>query len=341
MSRETIKWLNENVLVGYTEKRVPAWWAEEGYDNHFEGPVPLERVHNLFDFDILDADVLFENAVTGKIQGAPNQKVYYRSDNGMYLSSATNGHKGHDYREWLVSHVSTLLDATLHIGQAGLLRNGAIGWVSIEMEETMSAAGMDFRPQLLATTSWDGSIKTTYKNVATIVVCDNTRDMALRENGESYGVKHTKNSEFKVLDARKALNIMETFGDGFGSEIDQLSKIEVSAKDLDNFLKIYIPMPDEGKGKTQAQNKIEKMLNLYRFDVRCSPWQNTALGVVQMANTYLYHESSVKGGEAVRPERNMWRAITPNKAEAVGTFDGKVMDALATALGREQLLLPA
>ena len=39
--------------------------------------------------------------------------------------------------------------------------------------------GVTFRPNLLATTSFDGSIATTYKRTVTITVCDNTRELWL------------------------------------------------------------------------------------------------------------------------------------------------------------------
>ena len=39
--------------------------------------------------------------------------------------------------------------------------------------------GVAFRPNLLATTSFDGSIATTYKRTVTITVCDNIRELWL------------------------------------------------------------------------------------------------------------------------------------------------------------------
>lgn len=47
------------------------------------------------------------------------------------------------------------------------------------MEETLSVAGVDFRPFLTATTSMDGSIATTYQTGAQVVVCDSALSAAL------------------------------------------------------------------------------------------------------------------------------------------------------------------
>ncbi len=45
--------------------------------------------------------------------------------------------------------------------------------------------GVAFRPNLLATTSFDGSIATTYKRTVTDTMCDNTRELALSESTRS------------------------------------------------------------------------------------------------------------------------------------------------------------
>jgi len=54
--------------------------------------------------------------------------------------------------------------------------------------------GFSFRPNLLATTSFDGSIATTFKRTVTATVCDNTKDLALAETDQAYKVKHSRNS---------------------------------------------------------------------------------------------------------------------------------------------------
>ena len=59
MSRETIEWLNQNTLIGYTDKRGTAWHAVKGYDNHYAGAVPLEDVRKrLFSWTALEGEVV-------------------------------------------------------------------------------------------------------------------------------------------------------------------------------------------------------------------------------------------------------------------------------------------
>ena len=105
----------------------------------------------------------------------------------------------HQYREWLVGTVANILDDDLSISSAGLLREGAVAWVEVSVPESITTPeGVEFRPNLLATTSFDGSIATTFKRTVTDVVCDNTREAALAEKGQAYKVKHSRNSHAQL-----------------------------------------------------------------------------------------------------------------------------------------------
>lgn len=112
-----------------------------------------------------------------------------RSDDhtGAVLGIFAPGYAMHQYDEWLLTTVANLLDDDLAIGSAGLPREGAIAWVEVSVPDTITTPeGVDFRPNLLATTSFDGSIATTFKRTITATVCDNTRELALSEKGQQY-----------------------------------------------------------------------------------------------------------------------------------------------------------
>ena len=77
-------------------------------------------------------------------------------------------------------------------------------------ESITTPEGVVFRPNLLATTSFDGSIATTFKRTVTDVVCDNTREAALAEKGQAYKVKHSRYSHAQLAPAREALAMVHT-----------------------------------------------------------------------------------------------------------------------------------
>jgi phage/plasmid-like protein (TIGR03299 family) len=206
-----------------------------------------------------------------------------------------------------VSHiVDDDLSGELGISSAGLLKNGAVAWVEISIPETMStASGFEYRPNLVAATSCDGSLATTYKRTITATVCDNTLNAALGERGgQTYKIRHTRNSGFKIANAREALGIIFQTSEEFAAEVDRLCGIAVNAEQWDLVLKEIIPAGDTKRGTTRADNRRNEVSNLWQYDNRVAPWSGTAFGVVQAFNTYRHHVSQVNSG-TVRSERNM------------------------------------
>lgn len=63
----------------------------------------------------------------------------------------------------------------------------------------------------------------------------------------------------------------------------------------------------DGRAKTIAVTKRERMDRLWSHDPRVAPWRGTAWGAVQALSTYTHHEGVVRG--MGRAERNMLRAV--------------------------------
>lgn len=174
---------------------------------------------------------------------------------------------------------------------------------------------MTFRPNLLATTSFDGSIATTFKRTITDTVCDITREGALAEQGQAYKVKHSRYSHAQLAPAREALAMVHTLADDFAKEVATLCAITVTQDHWAKFLNAHVNRTDaktgqllKGRALAMADRKRDALNRLYWYDHRVAPWAGTAHGVVQAVNTYEHHEGIVRG--AARPERNMLRTVT-------------------------------
>lgn len=318
MSRESLQWLNQNTLIGFTDQRGHAWHyragEQGGEPNHYPGPIPVRDViRRLFGWQPVEGTVesafITEDGVTRVTDTA--RKAIIRPDTGAILGVFKQGYQIHDYAQWLVDNVATLLDDDLAIGSAGLLRGGAVAWVQVEVPETCTTdEGVAFRPFLLAASSLDGSLKTTYRRGATVVVCDNTLSAALNESGAwQIKIKHSSNSLGRITRAREALGIVHRVADDFAAQVRALCRVEVTDRQWDRFLTELVPVPPEqGRSRTLAERRREALTALWRHDPRVSPWRGTAYGVVAAVNTYTHHEQSVRG--AHRAERNMLRAVT-------------------------------
>lgn len=335
MSRETTQWLNTNVLRGFTSKRGHAWHyskaAQEGLEpNHYDNEIPVPDLYRrLFGWKAVPRVLYMDNGDAGITQ-IDGQVAWVRDDTDEVLGIHTDSYSGHQYSQWCVKAVESILGQGLCVANAGLLRNGAVAWVQVEMPDNITTAnGVSIRPFLMATTSFDGSIATTYKTGYTDTVCDNTRDMFLREAGDVFRVKHTSKSGLKIAEARDALNIMFRATEEFEAEIAKLCAVDVSDRQWQKFVEAYVPT-DDAKTKnaiTIAEKKREQLTQLWNTDTRVSPWRGSAWGVIQATDTYGQHLSIVRN--ANRFERNMLNAIqgkisSANKL-ALETLE-KVMD---------------
>lgn len=346
MSRETIEHLNTQTLIGNTANRGTAWHYRadlQGTEpNHYDGAIPVEDVsRRLFAWQAVSRRVSVEVPATIDTmthlsdEGEPmlwqrkrDRQAICRDDNDHVMGIFASGYTMHQYDQWLLTTVADILDDDLSISSAGLLKRGAIAWVEVSVPQSITTPeGVEFRPNILATTSFDGSIATTFKRTVTDVVCDNTRRAALSEKGQEYRVKHSKNSAAKLAPAREALAMIHTVADAFAAEVKELCEMTVSSAQWSRFLAAYVPLQDAsgapltGRACTSAETKREALQRLYRYDQRAAPWTGTAHGVLQAVNTWAHHEAVVRG--STRSERNMLRTVT-------GDWDRLDQDAHAT-----------
>lgn len=348
MSRETLEWLNENTLIGFTEKRGNAWHHRAGTDNHYVGPVPVEDVRRrLFDWEAVEHPVILGETVTD-VDGdpalilpgpvVPGKKAIVHGKTGQVFGIFGDNWQPHQYNEWLVDNVETVLDDELQIGSAGLLQGGGVAWVQVEVPDTMEfAGGVKGRPFLLAATSMNGLLSSTYGASFTAAVCDNTLAVAQGEHGGfRKKVRHSRNSLGKIQDVRDALGVIHTIADDFGRQVKELLDTTFLDRQFEELLEIEVPgerptilgPKDNGRGWaswTKVERKREDIRSLYRFDQRVAPWTGTAYGAWQAFNTYAQHESPIRS-TTNRVERNALNLVTGKQEKADFDTLAKIME---------------
>lgn len=338
MSKETALALNTNILIGNTDHREKAWWyradLEGAEPNHYPGFVPVADVERrLFHWEAQKVPVLAQ--VPADLETAtgmdpvgnpiaqvpvPNMFAIRRSDTGLiFPRTFTGGYELHQYREWLLDAVASILGGELGISSAGLLRDGAQAWVEVSVAETLHDArtGFGYRPNILAFTSFDGSLATTFGRTVTATVCDNTREAAAGEmKQQQVKFRHRAGSDVvdRLPEVRETLSIIHETADAFLAGLHRQAETTVTDRQWYAFLDEWAPVTDENgeRKKGRALSNVEKIRagldDLYRYDERAATWQGTALGVVQAVNTYAHHKQAVRG--STRADRNMRGAIT-------------------------------
>jgi phage/plasmid-like protein (TIGR03299 family) len=249
----------------------------------------------------------------------------------------------HQYSEWLVKNVGTILDDDLAIDSAGLLAGGGVAWVSVSLPDTIETqAGFPIRPRLLAFTAHNSKYMTTYKRSLEAPICDNSLDLEVRrdanaENKQEWRQKHTSNSHLAIAGAREALGILYQQADEMVAFVDELSQWEVTNAEFKKLMDALhpVPMPEMEGGKvankraiTNVTNRRGEITTMYLKDDRAAPWKGTALGVLQAFNTWHQHGRTIRGE---RVERKMLDTLATDVAD----FDAIVLNSLAELCDRD------
>jgi phage/plasmid-like protein (TIGR03299 family) len=342
MSRETIEWLNNNTLIGFTANRGNAWHYRQGNDNHYVGGVPVDDVRKrLFDWHAEEQPLIVGETVPGDdndlvLPGAPvpGFKAWVHPKTGEVLGVHKSTRALHQYDEWLLDTTADMLDADLQIGSAGLLQGGKIAWLQVEVPDTIETPeGVRFRPFILARSSMDGSIATTVSRSVTNTVCDNTMAIAANEHGgQRFVFRATGDATAKLGEAREALGIVYTAADDFARQVAELTATTFPDRAFETLLETEVPgEPSLSKGSSREKAQWERVQakrtfvrDLYRHDARVAPWYGTAFGAWQTFNTYDQHERKIRSDNRV--ERNQLQMVRGQQERADAQVLGKIME---------------
>ncbi len=369
MSKETLEWLNSNTMLGFTAHREKyanmgwginfneatgrneAWWHTDDFKNGYPDAIPASEVERvLFNWEPEEVEIMFKRrrGVTednmdardgiGPFQWVPSVKskaIMHPDTDYEFGVFGIDTYKVHTYQQWLVENVSKMLDSEVGIGTAGLLREGGVAYVGLELPDSIEAAGMDIRPMLLACTSLDGTKATTYKMVTQVPICDNTLDLALQGDGNTFKIKHSSRSLGRLMNARDALGVVYKHAEDITAFLDTLSNVDVTDAQFKQIVAAIKPIPEPTtetqKGKvvvtnqraiTIAENLHYDLNAMWATDPRCKAWNGTLLGAFQTVNTWHNHE---------RPQNDngVDRVMTATISGQVGKFDREFFDIVA------------
>jgi|688.fasta_scaffold07683_19 phage/plasmid-like protein (TIGR03299 family) len=327
MSAETLEWLNANVMYGFAHHRTNwgagtsfsngqrPWFADSNYKFLYPDAIPVEDViNNLFHWepveqiphfaipcDMATADGIDTSGHPFRWVTDTRRKAIMRPDtNEVFGYFGASSYKVHSYGEWLIDNVATMLDAgEIGISSAGLLRGGGQAWVSIELPDDIEVEGAGhIRPCIIAATSLDGSLATTYATRIMRPECDNSLRLSLAASGGTLRVKHSSRSLTRINDARQALGIVYQIGEQATEWFDMLASVDITDQQFNEIVRTLAPVPNpdvvDGKVKNQraitiATNKQVELHDLWAHDHRAAPWNGTLAGAYHAVSTWQQH----------------------------------------------------
>lgn len=255
-------------------------------------------------------EAMVEFASTSGTKLFDARKVLYRSDTEAPLSVVSDGYKTVQPATILdfFREVTQKTDATMET--AGSLAGGKVIWALARLGKDAAIRDDAVAPYLMLSTSYDMSIPTIAKLVATRVVCRNTIQIALGEKSQrQIRIPHSTN--FKAEEVRAGLEISLDEFDKFMQRATTLSSKSFEASDMDKFL-LALMQPDKGEidgdviRKSAAYKKITALFAGGQMGTGQDAIKSTAWGALNAVTEYIDH---VKGRNQSARLMDAWHGV--------------------------------
>ena len=230
-----------------------------------------------------------------------------RSDTGRPVSWQLCSDRREDVqpREVLSFAIEYLgADRRFQAEAAGALGGGEKIWVSARFNGDTTVGGGKAESRVLFTTAFDGSASSVIVPVNTMVVCQNTLNIALAEHKAKIVVRH--NTKFEPARAARELATLAQGIDRFKAIGDALAQNTFGGIELSKFFKTLLDIPfdettglSEGKDvSTRKQNQFADLRSAYA--TTCGEMEKgTAWTALNAVTRYADHTKSTRKGDDV------------------------------------------
>lgn len=310
-------------------------------NERFDAEVPLSRVKELFNFEVEYTPLythISNDGLPGEMVPLENRQAIRRTDNGLVLNTVSKSHGLHQFEEVLIKNLVNLLDASegdLKVSGAGLLKNGAVGWIQVQAD-CLEAGNGDVAPTLTLASSHDGSLATSYRMGMYRFACSNQIGTLRKGGANVYKLRHTINSKMNFTTARQALGMMWKQADEFDMQVKRLIDTEVTTARFDEIVNRLMPIPKDDAteaAKTRSTNRRDSIFDIYMRDDRVKEFTGTGWGVVQAFNTYSQHERPFRATGSNGDTSRLGRTMKEFLAGGIDEQDQRVTAAVLSLAG--------
>lgn len=188
--------------------------------------------------------------------------------------------------------------ANAHVVTAGSLNDGKKIFITMKLPEAMMIGGEDrVDLYIIATNSHDGSSKFEFLVSPVRVVCQNTLTAAYREAKSRFGIRHTKNGEGKIAQAREALGLTWKYVEKFEADAERMIQEALTDTQFEEIVRGLYPEPEEDKKRAHTlwEAKFEAIVETYQEDSTQDAIKGTHWAGYQSITRFLDHVAPVPG----------------------------------------------
>ena len=204
----------------------------------------------------LNWKVLQEPVYTENKELIQGYKANVRNSDRKVLGVVTNRYKVIQNEE-AFAFTDALLGEGVRYETAGSLQDGRRVWMLARLPREFIIGGERISPYMVFSNTHDGSgaVKTALTPIR--VVCNNTLNLALRTAKRSWSMIHTGDISGKIEEAKNTLLLADEYMTALGQEFENLRKIKLSERQVQDYIKILLPM--EANYTLQQKRGIEKL----------------------------------------------------------------------------------
>lgn len=267
-----------------------------GLGQELEQGAPIEKwlVSAGMDWKVQRSKVRYataRNAGVDTFAEWPEYNVLMRSDTKLPLGMVSDSYKIVHPREVLEFYRDLVEAAGFTLETAGTLFGGKKFWALASIGAEDRIVGNDLiKGRLLVASSCDGSMRTTVKNVAERVVCNNTLSIAMGERGAAE-VAISHRTKFDAQAVKKQLGVAVGSFERFITDARLLAKRNVVAAEVDAFMAKVLNAADVEAAK--EQRAFQKLLDLFQgrgHGALLPGVKGTAWGLVNAVTEYVDHD---------------------------------------------------
>ena len=204
----------------------------------------------------LNWKVLQEPVYTENKELIQGYKANVRDSDRKVLGVVTDRYKVIQNEE-AFAFTDALLGEGVRYETAGSLQEGRRVWMLARLPREFIIGGERISPYMVFSNTHDGSgaVKTALTPIR--VVCNNTLNLALRTAKRSWSMIHTGDISGKIEEAKNTLLLADEYMTALGQEFENLRKIKLSERQVQDYIKILLPM--EENYTLQQKRGIEKL----------------------------------------------------------------------------------
>lgn len=215
----------------------------------------------------------------GTTRNFVGRSVIYRSDTEVPLGVVSDDYKIVQPREVVEFFKEAAGQANMKLEVAGSLFGGKRFWATARVNaDELKLNGKDeIRPYVFLITSLDGTLATSASLVNTRVVCNNTAQIALREDGRRVRVTHA--SDFDANLIKSKLGLIDTAWADFKKRITTLSQTKVDAKEATQFFLKLVGNEDAIEQSLSVRRKVDDLMKRFTTGIGSDMHNGTAWGL--------------------------------------------------------------